>query len=84
MALQMVAMVVMCSLRGGPSWPSVEPPMSRHLCQRTLVCSMVLQMASMVRSCLQGEASRGSGGGGFFLPVARLSHQVLVGTLWRV
>jgi hypothetical protein len=37
MASQMAAMVVMRSLRGGPSWSGVEPPLSRHQCQRMLV-----------------------------------------------
>jgi hypothetical protein len=63
---------------------SVLPSVLEDAAPSELVCSMVLQMATMVRSCLQCEASRGSGGGGFFLPVVRLSHWILVETLWHV
>jgi hypothetical protein len=41
-------------------------------CSSILVCPIVLQMAAWVRSSLRCEVSRGSGGGGFFLPAARL------------
>jgi hypothetical protein len=37
-----------------------------------------------VRSLPRCEVSRGSGGGSFFLPVARLRCRVLVGALWHV
>ena len=42
---------------------------------------MVMQMAAMGAVSLRCEVSRGSGGGGFFLPVAGLRRRVLVEAL---
>jgi hypothetical protein len=51
-------------------------------CSPVLVCPMVCRWRPWVRSPLRCEASRGSGGGGIFLPVARLMRRILVGALW--
>jgi hypothetical protein len=90
MASQMAAMVVTLSPHGDPSWLSVEPLClaisGSGRCFLLYWCApWFCRWRPWVRSSLRCEVSRGSGGGGFFLPaVARLQCRVLVGALWRV
>lgn len=74
---QMATMVATCSLREGPLWLGVEPPLSRHQCRgccfRLYLCApWFCRWRPWIRYSLRCEVNRGSGGGGSSLPAARL------------